>query len=46
MGCCHALDLGNGDTVSMRTLTFRKTYLVANSLAAISAATVVAAWNL
>lgn len=46
MGCCHALDLGNGDTVSMRTLTFRKTYLVANSLAAISAATVVAAWNM
>ena len=46
MGCCHALDLGHGDTVSMRTLTFRKTYLVANSLAAVSAATVVAAWNL
>ncbi len=46
MGCCHALDLGHGDTVSMRTLTFRKTYLVANSLAAISAATVVAAWTL
>jgi len=46
MGCCHALDLGVGDTVSMRTLTFRKTYLVANSLAAISAASVVAAWTL
>lgn len=46
MGCCHALDLGHGDTVSMRTMTFRKTYLAANSLAAVSAAMVVAAWNL
>ena len=46
LGCCHQLDLGVGDTVSMRTMTFRKTYLAANSLAAIAAATVVAAWSL
>ena len=46
MGCCHALDLGVGDTVSMRTLTFRKTYLVANLLAACCATMVVAAWTL
>lgn len=46
LGCCHALDLGHGDTVSMRTMTFRKTYLAANSLAAGSAAMVVVAWNL
>jgi phytol kinase len=46
LGCCHALDLGHGDTVSLRTMTFRKTYLAANSLAAVSAAMVVAAWNL
>lgn len=46
LGCCHALDLGHGDTVSMRTMTFRKTYLAANSLAAASAAMVVVAWNL
>lgn len=46
MGCCHALDLGHGDTVSLRTMTFRKTYLAANSLAAGSAAMVVVAWNL
>jgi dolichol kinase len=46
MGCCHSLDLGVGDTVSLRTLTFRKTYLVANLLAATCATMVVAAWNL
>lgn len=46
LGCCHALDLGHGDTVGMRTLTFRKTYLVANSLAAISAALVVVTWSM
>ncbi|MCB0878990.1 MAG: hypothetical protein KDC46_08420 [Thermoleophilia bacterium] len=46
LGCCHALDLGVGDTVSMRTLTFRKTYLVANLLAATWATIMVASWNL
>ncbi len=46
LGCCHSLDLGDGDTVSLRTLTFRKTYLFANSFAAISAASVVAAWTI
>jgi phytol kinase len=46
MGCCHELDLGVGDTVSMRALTFRKTYLVANLLAAACATMVVAAWTM
>jgi hypothetical protein len=30
----------------MRTMTFRKTYLAANSLAAVAAAGVVAAWTM
>lgn len=46
MGCCHSLELGIGDTVSLRTMTFRKTYLAANLLAAICATMVVAAWSL
>jgi phytol kinase len=46
LGCCHELDLGHGDTVSLRTMTFRKTYLAANSLAAVAAAGVVAAWTM
>lgn len=46
LGCCHSLDLGVGDTVSLRTMTFRKTYLAANLLAAASATMVVSAWNL
>ncbi|MCW2924284.1 MAG: hypothetical protein JWM98_1688, partial [Thermoleophilia bacterium] len=46
LGCCHELQLGVGDTVSMRTLTFRKTYLAANSLAAVAATLVVVSWNL
>lgn len=43
MGCCH--DLGVGDTVSLGTLTFRKTYLLANLLAASGATVVVATWT-
>jgi hypothetical protein len=46
LGCCHSLDLGHGDTVSLRTVTFRKTYLAANSIAAVAATVVVAAWSL
>ena len=46
LGCCHELGLDVGDTASMRTITFRKTYLAANSLAAIAAASVVAAWTI
>jgi hypothetical protein len=46
MGCCHELDLGVGDTVGLRTMTFRKTYLVANLLAATCATLVVVTWNL
>lgn len=46
MGCCHTLELGVGDTVSASTLTFRKTYLLANLLAATCAALVVIAWSL
>jgi dolichol kinase len=46
LGCCHELGLGHGDTVSLRTMTFRKTYLAANSIAAVAATVVVAAWSL
>ncbi|MCW2928268.1 MAG: dolichol kinase [Thermoleophilia bacterium] len=46
IGCCHSVGLGHGDTVSLRTMTFRKTYLAANSIAAVSAAVVVAAWTM
>jgi dolichol kinase len=45
LGCCHELGLGHGDTVSLRTMTFRKTYLAANSIAAVAATVVVAAWT-
>lgn len=46
LGCCHALELGHGDTVSIRALTFRKTYLAANSVAAMAAGGVMAAWTI
>ncbi|MEO6867063.1 MAG: hypothetical protein ABI200_03500 [Gaiellales bacterium] len=45
MGCCHTYSLGIGDTVSLRTMTFRKTYLAANTIAAVAATAVVITWT-
>lgn len=42
IGCCHDLDLGIGSLAGFRTMTFRKTYLLSNTIAAAAAAGVVA----
>lgn len=45
LGCCHDLVLGHDDAVRLRTMTFRKTYLAANSAAAAAAVVIFSTWT-